>query len=93
MPIGIVDDMENFTTQNIKIYTDDKLYMFSDGLPDQFGGANHKKFSYKRLRESLVNTNHGGMSDQKTKMETTMNNWMGDTSQTDDMLLVGFKIE
>ena len=93
MPIGIVDDMDNFTTHNIRIYNDDKLYMFSDGLPDQFGGANRKKFSYKRLRDSLVNTNHGSMSDQKARIEATMSEWMGNTSQTDDMLLVGFRIE
>jgi serine phosphatase RsbU (regulator of sigma subunit) len=92
MPIGIVDDMENFTTHEINIYDSDSFYMFSDGFPDQFGGAGHKKFSYKRLRECLVSTNHGSMADQKTGMEEIMKNWIGSGSQTDDMLMVGFRI-
>lgn len=92
MPIGIVDDMENFKTHEISIFPGDSFYMFSDGLADQFGGPNHKKFSYRRLRESLVKTNHGAMTDQKTGMENLMNEWIGSNHQTDDMLLVGFRI-
>ena len=92
MPIGIVDDMENFRTHEISIFPGDSFYMFSDGLADQFGGPNHKKFSYRRLRESLVKTNHGAMTDQKTGMENVMNEWIGNNNQTDDMLMVGFRI-
>lgn len=92
MPIGIVDDMENFATHEINIFKEDSFYMFSDGFPDQFGGPDHKKFSYRRLRETLVKTNHGAMSDQKTGMENVLKEWMGSNSQTDDMLMVGFRI-
>jgi serine phosphatase RsbU (regulator of sigma subunit) len=66
--------------------------MFSDGIPDQFGGPNHKKFSYKRLRESLVKTNHGAMSSQKTALEQILKEWIGSGSQTDDISMVGFRI-
>jgi serine phosphatase RsbU (regulator of sigma subunit) len=92
MPIGISDEMENFKCYEIDIQKDDSYYLFSDGFADQFGGPNHKKFSHKQFRELLVKTKPEILSDQKVLLEKVLLEWMGTGSQTDDILVIGFRI-
>ena len=92
MPIGIIDEMDNFIFHEIDIYKDDSFYLFTDGFPDQFGGLDHKKFSYKQFREQLIKTVNKTMTDQKLVLEQVLHDWMGKTIQTDDILVIGFRI-
>jgi serine phosphatase RsbU (regulator of sigma subunit)/ligand-binding sensor domain-containing protein len=92
MPIGISDEMEDFTVHTIEIQKDDTFYLFTDGFPDQFGGPGRKKFSYKRFRELLISTHIKPMSNQKSLVENALVDWMGETNQTDDILVIGFRI-
>jgi serine phosphatase RsbU (regulator of sigma subunit) len=92
MPIGITDEMENFTSHEIDIQKGDIYYLFTDGFPDQFGGPNHKKFSYKQFREQLIKNKTTTMTDQKLILEKVFYEWMGNNNQTDDILVIGFKI-
>lgn len=43
--------------------------MFSDGYPDQFGGANNKKFTKKRFKELLVEISDKPMDEQKRLLD------------------------
>jgi serine phosphatase RsbU (regulator of sigma subunit) len=92
MPIGIADEMDNFKYHEIDIRKGDSYYLFSDGFADQFGGPGHKKFSYKQFREQLVKTKTSNMSEQKLLLEKVLNEWMGNNAQTDDILVIGFRI-
>jgi serine phosphatase RsbU (regulator of sigma subunit) len=92
MPIGITDEMNSFTCQEIDIQKGDSYYLFSDGFPDQFGGPNHKKFSHKQFRELLIRTKTESLPDQQLMLENVLHEWMGNTSQTDDILVIGFRI-
>jgi serine phosphatase RsbU (regulator of sigma subunit)/TPR repeat protein len=92
MPIGIFDEMDSFTFHEIDLQKGDTFYMFTDGFPDQFGGPDHKKFSHRRFREHLVNTKSATMSDQKIKLEKALDEWMGNNGQTDDISVIGFRI-
>jgi serine phosphatase RsbU (regulator of sigma subunit) len=92
MPIGITDEMDSFTCHEIDIQKGDSFYLFTDGFPDQFGGTNHKKFSHKQFRELLIKTKTKTMPDQKLKLEKALYEWMGTGSQTDDILVIGFRI-
>ena len=50
MPVGnFLRAKEHFQTQTVKIEKGDMVYMFSDGLQDQLGGKNQKKFLLKNL--------------------------------------------
>lgn len=93
MPVGISYDMSGFTQNEIDIYEGDTFYMFTDGFPDQFGGPNHKKLSYKLFREHLMKTKSGKMHEQAVKLEKVLHEWMGCNNQTDDILVVGFRID
>jgi serine phosphatase RsbU (regulator of sigma subunit)/Tfp pilus assembly protein PilF len=92
MPIGISDRMDNFTFHEIDIYKGDTIYLFSDGLPDQFGGQDNKKFSYRKFRELLLRNNSETMADNKIILGKVLDEWTGDNSQIDDILVVGFRI-
>jgi tetratricopeptide (TPR) repeat protein len=92
MPIGISEEMRNFTSNEIDIQSGDTYYMFTDGFPDQFGGMNHKKFSYKQFKEQLVKTKSKTMAEQKLLLEKVLSEWMGNNSQTDDIMVIGFRI-
>jgi serine phosphatase RsbU (regulator of sigma subunit)/Tfp pilus assembly protein PilF len=92
MPIAISDRMDHFTFHEINIFKGDTIYLFSDGFPDQFGGQDNKKFGYKKFREELLKNNSGSMSNQKNRLETFLEEWMGNNSQIDDILVIGFRI-
>ena len=92
MPIGINDEMENFSYQEIDICKGDTYYISSDGFHDQFGGPRRKKFSYRKYRESLINTWSENMCDQKIRLEKEVDDWRGEHEQTDDILVIGFRI-
>ena len=84
-------ETETFTHQDFTLQEGDALYLFSDGIVDQFGGSQNKKFSTKRFRELLKAIAHRPMGGQKDIISNRINIWMKDTEQTDDMLVVGVK--
>ena len=47
---------------------------------------------YKQFRQKLVEFSNLSMKDQKTKLEQTMDAWMGSHEQIDDILVIGIKI-
>lgn len=63
-PVGAHEPLEAFTTHEIDLQKGDRFYIFSDGLPDQFGGPRGKKFTYKRFREMLIELGGVSMPDQ-----------------------------
>jgi ligand-binding sensor domain-containing protein/serine phosphatase RsbU (regulator of sigma subunit) len=92
MPAAFYLKMEPFKKTTIKIKSDDKFYIFSDGFEDQFGGPDHRKFMKKNLKKLLLQIHYLPMSEQNIILEKTLNDWMGDLSQIDDILLIGFSI-
>ncbi len=80
-----------FTTQKMIMNPGDTIYLFSDGLQDQFGGDGGKKFMIKRFRDLLVNIQPLSMREQLKRLEKEMAIWQGKYEQTDDMLLVGIR--
>jgi ligand-binding sensor domain-containing protein/serine phosphatase RsbU (regulator of sigma subunit) len=93
-PVGYLRDGESpvFTRKEIQLQKDDVIYLFSDGLPDQFGGPDHKKFKYRRFRLLLLNIHKMGFGDQKRIIHQKIEEWMdGENEQVDDMLVIGFK--
>jgi serine phosphatase RsbU (regulator of sigma subunit) len=80
-----------FTTQKMAVNEGDTIYLFSDGLQDQFGGSNGKKFMIKRFRDLLSDMQTVPMQDQLKRIEKEIDTWQGRYEQTDDMLLVGIR--
>lgn len=66
------------------------FFMGSDGLWDQFD-ANGKKLNSKRFGRFLIERWDQTLKDQEIHINSRLDKWKGDTRQTDDMLLLGFR--
>jgi len=89
MPIGKSDHKESFTTHELQILTNDKLYLYSDGFADQFGGMLNKKYKNKSLNSFLKNNSEQPVALQHKLLEEEFLKWRGENDQVDDVLVVG----
>jgi serine phosphatase RsbU (regulator of sigma subunit) len=89
--IGMTPPGVTYTNIEMELMKDDMMYLFSDGYVDQFGGAENKKFMYRRFRYLLMTIYRFPVDDQKSILEENIRSWMGGTPQVDDMLVIGFK--
>ncbi len=80
-----------FSYQLFQLSPGDRLYLYTDGITDQFGQDNQRKLGRNRLHEFLLENRHLTMAEQKTAFETYLENWRGNRSQTDDILLIGLE--
>ncbi len=91
-PVGNHHDYKNFTTHNVSISKGDRIYLFSDGIPDQFGGEHGKKFKSKQLKEVVLSSMSKSISEQIQTIEKSINNWKGELDQIDDICLLAIEI-
>lgn len=92
-PIGISHRARKpYTLKSFEISEGDCIYMFSDGLADQFGGPKRLKFLYKRFKELLISISSEPMEKQRAEITETFNNWKGHEKQVDDILVLGIRV-
>lgn len=93
MPVGVyLKDSELFTNKKVQLQKGDRLYMFSDGFYDQFGGEAGRKFMKKPFRELIVEMSSKPMKEQKEIIDAKFNEWKSTYDQADDVLITGIKI-
>jgi len=91
-PIGKNDNPTPFTNHQIQLEPGDTIYVFTDGITDQFGGAKGKKFMHKALKELLISIQTMSMDDQKTIIENHFSSWKGSLEQVDDICIIGVRV-
>lgn len=89
---GYQTEAKTYTSTLIELKSPTWFYMFSDGYQDQFGGPRNRKFMIKQLKELLFDIHYKKMEEQKEILDKTIEDWMKDTPQTDDIILLGFKL-
>lgn len=89
---NINDSVQPFTNNSLQLSKGDVLYLFSDGYADQFGGPNGKKLTRKRFKEVLLNVSSLPMNEQRKNIEAEFLKWRGNQMQTDDVCVVGIKL-
>lgn len=82
-----------FKKHEIAIDQPTVLYLFSDGYKDQFGGKDNGKFMAKRLNNLLLEIHQLPMDQQRNILQTTLDEWKGIRGQTDDILVMGLKLD
>lgn len=98
MPIGVyVGDQHDFSEQTLQVKPGDCLYMFSDGITDQFGylddtKTSYKHYSVKRLLETVGKIADKPFSEQHQILESTIDAWQNGYQQLDDILFLAVKI-
>lgn len=104
MPIGVYPiEKEHFTNHNLKLEENDYIYMFSDGIQDQFGWCKERpmavSFSSKRFTKMLLDNYQLPFNEQKQNIEKELTEWkkgkrenQGNCLQTDDNVLIGLRV-
>jgi ligand-binding sensor domain-containing protein len=81
-----------FDDQEYYLKPNDSIYLFSDGLSDQFGGADGKKMKIARLRRIIEQVEALPMDEQKAVIIKFYDEWKGSFDQVDDILLMGVRV-
>ncbi len=93
MPIGKYHgNLKSFTATKIQLQKNDVIYLYTDGMADQFGGPLGKKFRYKQLDSILVENSDKEMSELKKILSQNFVNWKGNLGQTDDICVIGIRV-
>lgn len=94
LPIGghEVKIKRKFEDITIHYQVGDTLYLSSDGFQDQFGGKNDKKFMSKRMYEMLTQTHKMPLEKQKIHIESQLEKWQANNKQTDDIMMIGIRL-
>ena len=92
MPVAYYEKMSDFTKYTIDMKQNDRVYMFTDGFPDQFGGPQGKKFKYRPFKDLLLEVHERPMDEQHKILSLIFDEWKGDLSQIDDVLVIGLRL-
>jgi len=91
-PIGKYENRKPFTSHHLQMEKGDRIYLFTDGYADQFGGDKGKKFKYSQLKEMILHFGFSPLKEQHQKLDEIFENWRKNMEQTDDVCLWGVKI-
>jgi serine phosphatase RsbU (regulator of sigma subunit)/Flp pilus assembly protein TadD len=93
MPIGIhaIKVDKDFTNKEFQLLKGDVVYLFTDGYIDQFGGKDGLKYRQKPFKQLLLSISSKNMKKQGELLKETMDEWQGERSQLDDMMIMGIK--
>lgn len=93
MPVGLhLGDMHPFTLKEMELKLNDKIYSFTDGFADQFGGEKGKKYKYKKLQNLILSISKEPMSQQLKHLQNEFEEWKGNLEQVDDVCIVGITV-
>ncbi len=85
------DNEKQFEKYSTEICPGDCVYVFSDGFVDQFGGPDYKKFKSRQFKKLLITLAELPLHEQQSRLESALNDWMGDVDQLDDILVIGIR--
>jgi serine phosphatase RsbU (regulator of sigma subunit) len=91
-PCGFHHEMTPFTQTEIQMEKGDRIYTFTDGLADQFGGPKGKKYKYKQLEQLIMSSQNKSLAEQKQIIEKSFDDWKGKLEQIDDVCVIGISV-
>ena len=89
---GLTDDNKTFDNNTIALQAGDRIYIFSDGYVDQFGGEKSKKYMTKRFKQLLLDIHQKPMKEQESILDNIFQDWRGKLEQVDDILVIGITV-
>lgn len=85
-----------FINKEYQLKKNDIIYLFTDGLIDQFGGPKGQKFSMKQFEKLIVENSSIKLKEQQKIIENNLEHWRNDYiktfDQTDDITLLGIRV-
>ncbi len=92
MSVGPYVKYQAFTEQSFPVVKGDKVYLFTDGYSDQFGGNHDRKFMKSNLKQLILDMHQSDMLEQEVIFANRMKTWRGILEQVDDITGLGFMI-
>ena len=93
MPVSFFRKRElPFTNHWVEIREKEMVYLATDGITDQFGGPDGKKFRQEAFRNLLVEIYAKPLDMQRDDIDRELTKWMGSFNQVDDILVLGWRI-
>lgn len=89
-PVGgwQIESNRSYTTFEVDISQSSKVYLYSDGIKDQFSELLNKRLGSARFNSMLAETSHLPCTEQKFVLEDWLSSWKGNAPQTDDICLL-----
>lgn len=87
---GFTEFNYEFTDHHLEMSPGDRIYIFTDGYADQFGGEKGKKLMTKKLKELIIESSGYSLPLQKEHLDVNFQKWKGNYEQVDDVLLIGY---
>ena len=89
-PIGWIDDME-FDEELIQLKPGDRLYLYSDGIPEAMD-ADLNEFGEQQMLEILELGMHQSLDDSVGLLQDSVRRWCVQNGPKDDVSLLGLEI-
>jgi len=83
---------KSFDETEIEVKTNDKLFLFSDGYPDQIGGENKKRMKRKAMESLLCDEQNLSGEEKSNYLLEAFIRWKGANEQLDDVTVLGFQV-
>ncbi|GEM_PF-879144 len=94
MAIGIKELAKlPFNLEVTDIFDGDRLYLYTDGFIDQFGGQDNKRYKRTRFKNFILKIQDIPLSQQEEVFRDELDKWMNDNEQIDDILIVGVELD
>ena len=74
-PVGVSEFTKDFTNHVIPFEAGDRIYLFTDGFVDQFGGANGKKYKHTKFEQLLLSQHKVEMKSQFSNFSKEFEDW------------------
>ena len=89
-----IKELVDFEYKNNTLLIKDptNIYLYTDGIVDQFGGDSRNKFGKKRVNNLLQDIQRLSFEKQKQKINDTLIEWKGPEEQIDDQLIFGIHL-
>lgn len=96
-PVSSYEFNHPFETHEVEVSADDVLYLFSDGIQDQFGDVKNyplgKKLKKSRLKKLLADQSHQPVEDQIKELDHFLNDWKEGLAQVDDICIFAINLK
>lgn len=80
-----------YSSRNFSYKKGDRIYLFSDGITDQFNSRD-EKFGLSRLRKIMAANYVKPAAEQEKVFANEIDNWKNSVRQLDDMMLAGLAL-
>ncbi|MDA0836820.1 MAG: SpoIIE family protein phosphatase [Planctomycetota bacterium] len=89
-PIGIAADYDDYEQQSIILEPGDRLFMYSDGLPDAMN-VEDEIYGSDRLLKSVAKTNRLSLDNMIKGIMGDLSRWRGAAETNDDIAILAFE--